>query len=88
MSRNISRTGMLVATAAKLALGAPVVVKFRLEPAEADTRVLEGTIVRFEKNDEDPGGLWPYMVAVEFDEPDPMLESMVAGLSFSGSEDD
>ncbi len=77
VSRNISRVGLLMATATKLELGAPVTLKFRMAPVGPTEHVVPGTIVRFQSNDEDPDGLWPFMVAVEFDEPDPLLEGIL-----------
>lgn len=80
VSRNISRTGLLMATAARLELGAPVTLRFRLEPHGPREHSVEGRIVRFAPNDEDPDGLWPFMVAVEFAEPSALLEAVLLEL--------
>ena len=77
VSRNISKTGLLMATATELEIGAPVSLKFRMDPLGPSEHAVNGAIVRFEPNPEDPDGLWPYMVAVEFAEPDSMLEAIL-----------
>jgi hypothetical protein len=71
VSRNVSRTGLLMATATRLEVGAPVTVTYREEPEGEEERTIQGRIVRFESNQDDPEGLWPYMVAIEFLEPLP-----------------
>jgi len=85
VSRNISRTGLLTATAAKLEVGAPVTVKFRMEPVGPSEHVVHGAIVRFEDNKDDPNGLWPYWVAIEFAAPSPLLEEVVKDLETKGT---
>jgi len=76
MSRNVSTTGILAATAKKLAIGQPVSVTFELSN-EDEPRTLHGTIVRVQLNAEDPSGAWPHRVAIEFDEEVPELEPLV-----------
>ena len=36
-----------------------------------------GRVVRVEDNPEDPHGLWPHRLAVEFDQPEPELEWVI-----------
>lgn len=79
ISRNVSDTGMLVATAARLEEGDPVTVTFRTRPGQPE-QLAEGVIVRREDNVEDPDGLWPHRVAVEFKEPHAELEPMLRQL--------
>lgn len=86
VSRNISSVGLLMATATKLELGAPVTLRFRMAPAGPPEHVVPGTIVRFLSNEEDPDGLWPHKVAVEFDEPDPKLESILLSIGAESEE--
>jgi hypothetical protein len=33
--------------------------------------------VRLADNDEDPGGMWPHKIGIEFDDPDPELMAAV-----------
>lgn len=76
MSRNVSTTGILAATAKKLAIGQPVALTFEVTPGEKQL-TMHGTIVRVELNAEDPSGMWPHRVAIEFDEEVPELEPAV-----------
>jgi hypothetical protein len=69
-NQNISAGGMLVAVSAKLEADAPVSLCFRVPPDSGEERVLAGRVVRIETNEQDPEGIWPYRVAVAFDEVD------------------
>jgi len=77
VSRNLSTGGTLMATAADLKVGAPVKIFFQIG-GEAAERRAEGRIVRVATNEDDPHGLWPYLVGVRFaaamPELDPLLE--------------
>jgi hypothetical protein len=77
VSRNLSTGGTLMATASELNVGAPVVLFFRIG-ADSEERRAEGSIVRVGKNEEDPYGMWPYLVGVQFraemPDLDPLLE--------------
>lgn len=77
ISRNMSRSGALVATAAKLVVGQSISLMFQVTPSGPQQSV-EGTIVRVEANAEDPMSMWPHRVAVEFEEVVPALESLLA----------
>ena len=77
VSRNISQTGLLMATARKLDLGASVKLVFRVSLDDETEHELIGRIVRSEQNSDDPNGLWPYWVAVEFEEAAPELEPLI-----------
>ena len=78
VSRNMSEKGILMASAAKLEPGTPVTVTFRL--GQGDESTVKGRIVRREENDEDPDGLWPHRVAVEFEETVEGLEPVLREL--------
>jgi hypothetical protein len=77
VSRNLSIGGTLMATATDLQLGAPVTVFFRVG-GETEERRAEGNIVRVGTNEDDPYGMWPYIVGVRFlaamPDLDPLLE--------------
>jgi hypothetical protein len=77
VSRNISTSGVLMATARELDVGHAVTLRFRVTLKDDEEHVIKGTIVRFEKNQEDPDSLWPFMVAVEFGQPTPVLEPLI-----------
>lgn len=86
MSRNVSSTGVLAATAKILAVGQPVSVSFTVAPGMEPLK-LQGTIVRVMLNAEDRSGMWPHRVAVEFDEEVPELEMLVEADSTEWSAD-
>ena len=77
VSRNISQTGILMATARKLDVGEAVRLVFRVTLDDETEHQLAGRIVRSESNSDDPNGLWPFWVAVEFDQPAPELEPLI-----------
>jgi hypothetical protein len=77
VSHNASEKGMLLATAAKLDVGAPVKVKLRLRP-DSEERLIEAKIVRVQKNENDTLGLWPHLVAVEIVPPMDDLDAVLA----------
>lgn len=86
MSRNVSATGVLAATAKILAVGQPVSVRFTVAPGMEPLKI-QGTIVRVELNVEDRSGLWPHRVAVEFDEEVPELEMLAEADAADGTTD-
>jgi len=76
LARNVSETGMLVATRKRFEVGDSVEIALLLAEASdpaGPPASLRGTIVRSGRNEEDPGGLWPFKVAITFDEPSPEL---------------
>ena len=82
VSCNVSTTGVLMATAVELSVGAPVKVTFNLTLADKNEHTVEGRIVRVQENASDPHGMWPHHVAVQFDEPladiEPLLDELPA----------
>jgi hypothetical protein len=76
VSRDVSSRGCLLSTATTIAPGSRVSVTFHV-PGEAVARKIDGHVVRVEQNVEDPGGLWPVRVAIEFDQPVPELEKQL-----------
>jgi Tfp pilus assembly protein PilZ len=77
VSRNMSHSGMLMATARQLDEGSSVTLVFRLRLDDPEEHRIEGRIVRSQPNGDDPNGLWPYWVAVEFDQPATDLEPLI-----------
>lgn len=73
VTKNVSLQGVLLCSANKFVVGAPVTVELHLEPGKEAPRSVQGTIVRLTPNEDDPNGLWPYKMAVEFDDPDPTV---------------
>jgi hypothetical protein len=70
VTKDASAKGLLIDTNAEFAIGAPVMLTFRVSTHHAP-QLIEATIVRSLRN---KGGVWPYRVAVEFDDPLPHLE--------------
>jgi hypothetical protein len=74
-----SERGLLIGSAIQVDRGDVLSVSFRNPTNYAeDGRVVQGTVVRVETNEDDPHGMWPRRVAVEFDEPVPDLEMVIA----------
>jgi PilZ domain len=80
VTHDASNTGVLMVTASTLEPGAPVTITLRT-PDKQQTRRLNGKVVRVEVNTEDPHGLWPHRMAIEFEEPVPDLEWMLSQLT-------
>lgn len=84
VSHNVSGAGMLMVSAATLEVGSTVNVVVSLPPDGVEEQRLQGRVVRVEKNADDPDGLYPHRMAVEFDEPVPDLEQALAELWSAG----
>ena len=76
VTHDASSRGVLMVTASKLEPGSTVEIAVKL-PEDPELRHVTGRVVRVEENPEDPHGLWPHRLAVEFDEPQPDLEWVV-----------
>jgi len=75
VSRNVSNTGLLMVTAKRLEIGAPITVTFQMTLSVPE-RTVDARIVRCEPNPE-TSGLFPYRIAVEFTEPHADLEALL-----------
>ena len=84
VTHNASGRGLLVVTASALDVGSPVSVTIQLPPGGETEKSVHGRVVRVEPNDEDPDGMWPHRLAVEFDHPVPELEEVLKNLAGSG----
>jgi len=73
ITHDASSRGALILTASKLDPGSPVEISLKL-PESAVPKRVTGRVVRVEENGNDPHGLWPHRMAVEFDEPLSELE--------------
>ena len=78
ISRDVSSKGIQLSAATDLEPGSRVTITFRVLPDDDEMRFVEGRVVRVEENTDDPDGLWPLRIAVEFDEPIPDLEEQLA----------
>lgn len=70
ITKDASAKGLLLEANGTFAVGAPVQLTFRVSPHHAPQYV-DATIVRADRN---RSGVWPYRVAVEFDDPQGHLE--------------
>jgi hypothetical protein len=81
VSHNASDGGLLLVCARELEVGTHIDIAFRVPPdGPVEVRVA-ATVVRITPNDEDPEGLWPYKLAVRFEQPVPELEALLERLS-------
>jgi hypothetical protein len=76
IGHDISQTGSLLVTNAELEVGAPIVMFVRIPPEGEDEQRIAARVVRCGPNAADPDGLWPFQIAVEFDEAEPALEAL------------
>ena len=77
LTHNVSREGMLLAARQSIDVGSTVKLSVHIDPEGARSRELEGRIVRMVPNAADPGGLWPYKLAIAFENADPELVELV-----------
>ncbi len=68
MTRNVSRTGALLATPSRFRIGERAILRFRT-PDTREYQQVEARIVRLELNRDDQVGIWPYLAAVSFSRP-------------------
>ncbi|MEM6296256.1 MAG: PilZ domain-containing protein [Myxococcota bacterium] len=79
VAQNVSEGGVLLVSRKPLPVGDTVKLSMHLNPANEPPWLLGGRVVRTQKNEADPGGLWPHKVAIAFDAPVPALvESVLA----------
>ncbi len=81
VAKDVSAKGILLAARRQLELGSQVHVSLHIDPESGTPRLVQGTVVRQEPNANDPGGLWPYKVAIEFDQAD---EELLTAVSAAG----
>jgi hypothetical protein len=74
-----------MATATNLRIGSEVMVSFKLTNHDGEPHKVPARIVRIDQNKQDPDGLWPFMVAVEFEDEVPDLEQLLHEASSPGS---
>ena len=74
VTRDVSATGLLIRTRRRFTVGAPVTVVVHADDMGTQPRELSGIVVRLTENRADPGGLWPFEVAIRLDYPDAALQ--------------
>jgi len=80
VSHDASDNGLLLVCSETPEVGSAVRVTLLIPPGGSVEVTVSATVVRVTKNDEDPDGLWPYKMAVRFDEPVEKLEAYLAEL--------
>jgi Tfp pilus assembly protein PilZ len=74
--RDLSVTGALLLTAAKIQIGDEVTLNLYIL-GEETMHTVAGKIVRYERRDPTTAGLWPFSVGVHFDAPLNELEAQI-----------
>lgn len=77
VGHDMSQKGTMLVTRAKLEAGAAVRLFVRIPPDSKQEHEIGAKVVRTALNDADPDGLWPFRLALEFDEPYPEIESLL-----------
>lgn len=85
VTHNVSQGGVLMVAASTLDPGSAVTITLRT-PDSQEVHQLAGRVVRVEPNADDPHGLWPHRLAVEFEKVAPELEWVLANLQSPASE--
>jgi hypothetical protein len=80
ISHDASDSGLLLVCNRELSVGVPVSMRFCIPPGGSLEISVSGKVVRVAPNDEDPEGIWPYKVAVQFDHPVTQLEEYLSQL--------
>ena len=84
VTHNASGLGLLLVTASALDIGSPVSISIQVPPDGRNEKSVHGRVVRVEPNDDDPDGMWPHRLAVEFDHPVPEVEEVLQKLAGAG----
>lgn len=84
VSHNASSRGMLLVTADKVDVGSPVTISVGLPPDGSEQREVLGRVVRVEENTDDPDGIWPHRLAIEFDDVVAELDAVFRALAAQG----
>ncbi|MBW2527347.1 MAG: PilZ domain-containing protein [Deltaproteobacteria bacterium] len=77
VGHDMSQKGSLLVTRQRLREGQQVRLFIRVPPGGDDEHEISATVVRVEANDADPEGLWPFRLALEFDDTYPQLEKLL-----------
>ena len=93
VGHDMSQGGALLVTSGKPAPGERVQLFVRVPPNAEAEREIGARVLRVEPNQADPNGIWPFQIALEFDEPQSDLEAtmrqhsrMLEGLADAGEQ--
>ncbi len=84
IGHDASARGLLMVSANTMELGALVSLTVKLPPDLSRERTVKARVVRVEANDEDPEGMWPHRIALEFEGPDEEIERALRELEEQG----
>jgi hypothetical protein len=80
VSHDASDNGLLLVCSGTPEIGSTIRVTLVIPPGGNVEVTVPATVVRVTRNDEDPDGLWPNKMAVQFQEPVEKLEAYLAQL--------
>jgi hypothetical protein len=78
VAKDASQSGIAISSPAGMDVGERVTLSFRIPPGSGEERTVSGTVARHERNPDDPNGLWPHRIGIEFEEELPELEALLA----------
>lgn len=81
VAKDVSKSGIGVSCPSGLEVGAAVTLSFKVPPDTGEQRTVTGTVVRHQRNPDDPNGMWPHRIGIEFDDAIPELESVLGALA-------
>ncbi len=77
VAKDASQTGIGISSPAGLEVGEQVTLSFRVPPGTGTEQKVTGRVTRHERNPDDPNGLWPYRIGIEFEDAMPELEQLL-----------
>lgn len=77
VAKDVSKSGIGVSSPAGLEVGATVTLSFKVPPDTGEQRTVVGTVVRHERNPDDPHGMWPHRIGIAFSDAIPELEAIL-----------
>ena len=77
ISFDATERGILIGSAIRVEEGDVLSVTFRVPNPDGEERSVSGRVIRVMPNEDDPGGMWPRRVAIEFEQPVPDLETVI-----------
>ncbi|MBW2459694.1 MAG: PilZ domain-containing protein [Deltaproteobacteria bacterium] len=77
IGHDLSQKGSLLVTDCQLEVGKTIQMFLRVPPDFEAEREIRAVVIRCSNNQKDPEGLWPFQIAVEFEDADPGLERLL-----------
>jgi hypothetical protein len=76
VTHDASHNGLLIVLASNVEVGKTVTVAFQGSPP--NSKPIRATVVRSDRNEDDPRGLWPFRMALHLEEPIADLDTLRA----------